>query len=79
MLFFPAPIREEIHWIYELKLIAEEYEHKYEIMPLSVDPTKVVVRETITRVVKSLTGKEETFTPSLGIQEWFHADKPAAR
>jgi len=73
---FPAPIREEIHGIYELKLIAEEYEHEYEIMPLSVDPTKVVVRETITRVVKSLTGKEETFTPSLGIQEWFHADKP---
>ncbi len=68
-------LRNEVRWIYSIRCIASEYKHEYELSALPEDPNKLLVKETITRTVESLTEQEESYEPSLGIQEWFHVHR----
>lgn len=66
-------IRKEITWIYEMDKLVTDYSHQFTIEKHNKEG-KVWVYETITRTVKNIGNKSQDVRPSLGIEEWFHAE-----
>lgn len=69
----PDYLQEEMRWIYQQELVAEEYSHTLTITGFSEG--RVVLNEQISKTLRNITNRTVTVRPEMGIQEWFHSDR----
>lgn len=72
----PEELRGELRWIYGLPFLCENHVQIVTITPIE-KTTLVTVRHEVTRVLKNITDKTQTFQPGLGMEEWLYDGHPS--